>query len=59
VELPIVELMGFSASCQIVTHTYAYRNLRAAFSNIPSNTKGDARSISTKVGLQGIQTADG
>ncbi|KAI8464584.1 MAG: hypothetical protein J3K34DRAFT_526071 [Monoraphidium minutum] len=48
IELPPNELMGFSAAAQSVAHTYAYRNLRAAFSNIPAHSKGDARSVSTK-----------
>ena len=50
--------MGFSAAAQAVSNTYRYRNLRAAFSNIPSHGKGDARSISSKVGLSLIHISE-
>jgi hypothetical protein len=50
VELPVRELLGFSAAAQHVAYTYAYRNLRAAFSNIPTPARGEPATISTKVG---------
>lgn len=50
IELPANELMGFKATQPSVTFLYAYKNLRAAFSNIPTAARGgEAGSISTKV----------
>lgn len=51
VELPARELLSFSVASQQVSYTYAYRNLKAAFSNIPTHAKADTGSISTKVSI--------
>jgi hypothetical protein len=47
IELPVRELLGFSAASQHLSYTYAYRNLRAAFSNIPAPVRGEGGAVST------------
>ena len=47
VELPVSELSGFCCSEDEVRHSYKYKNLRAAFCNLPGSK--DVGSISTKV----------
>jgi len=52
VELPMSELSGFCCSEDEVKHSYKYKNLRAAFCNLPGSKEFGSKefgSISTKV----------
>jgi hypothetical protein len=51
IELPNTELLGFRVADQVVSYTYSFKNLKAAFANIPSNPRGETGSVSTKARL--------